>query len=170
MNKLYHIKGFPDYVINGLGEVYSLKSETIRKLKFNKDKDGYLLVHLYQNRKRYAKKVHRLVTELFIFNVGNKPQVNHIDGNKENNNIDNLEWCTPSENSKHSYHILGNKNTPRLLGENHQCAKLTNKQVVQLRRDLECAKYGDNIILAKKYNISIPLLQKIKAREVWKHV
>lgn len=67
-------------------------------LKYNYDKQGYLLVHLCTNGKRKCKKVHRLVAETFIKNEYNKIYVNHKDGNKQNNNVSNLEWVTPSEN------------------------------------------------------------------------
>lgn len=72
-----------------------LKPSTISK--------GYKGITLTKDKKRYSKKVHRLVAETFIPNPENKPQVNHIDCNKENNRIDNLEWCTNSENQIHAF-------------------------------------------------------------------
>lgn len=74
-----------------------------RELKQFKSKWGYLYVVITINNKEYKEKVHRLVAKAFIPNPKNKLQVNHIDCNKENNNVDNLEWCTPSENMKHAY-------------------------------------------------------------------
>jgi len=68
--------------------------------------------------------IHRLVAMAFIQNPENKPCVNHIDGNKINNHVSNLEWCTYSENEKHSYRVLGKRNYTPMLGkhglENHE--------------------------------------------------
>ena len=67
---------------------------------------GYLLVWLSKNGKVKAFSVHRLVACAFIAPVDGKNYVNHKDGNKENNCVSNLEWCTKSENQKHAYHVL----------------------------------------------------------------
>lgn len=64
---------------------------------------GYEIVDLYKNGKRKTVRVHRLVAEAFIPNNDNKPEVNHIDGNKHNNNVDNLEWVTKKENCRHAW-------------------------------------------------------------------
>ena len=75
----------------------------------------YLYVGLHKNKKIKNKVVHRLVAEAFISNPGNKPQVNHKDGNKINNEVSNLEWTTMGENIKHSYDIgLREKNREHL--------------------------------------------------------
>lgn len=63
---------------------------------------GYLLVHLTINGKRSNQLIHRLVAKAFIPNPDNLPQVNHIDGNKSNNRVNNLEWCTDSYNQNHA--------------------------------------------------------------------
>lgn len=67
---------------------------------------GYLQVALQKHKKRKDEKIHRLVAEAFIPNPENKPQVNHIDGDKTNNNVNNLEWTTTSENQLHSIYVL----------------------------------------------------------------
>lgn len=72
---------------------------------------GYKQVQIMRNNKRYTKYVHRLVAECFIENPNNEPEVNHKDGNKANNKVENLEWCTRSENQKHSYRIGLRPNT-----------------------------------------------------------
>ena len=89
---------------------YSISSEgRVRNDKTNKMKsmdstsDGYYKVDLYSNGKRTSVRVHRLVAEAFIPNPNELPQINHIDGNKENNNINNLEWVNNSQNMIHAY-------------------------------------------------------------------
>ena len=88
------------------GRVKSLGNKSNHKesifLKQTKDKDGYLRVILQKNKKRKICTVHRLVAETFIPNPENKPQVNHKDENKQNNNVSNLEWSNAKENIRYS--------------------------------------------------------------------
>ena len=76
-----------------------------RILKTNDKNAKYKQVHLLKNGVVKVYLVHRLVAQEFIPNPNDLPQVNHIDGNKYNNRIDNLEWCTASENNKHAFRI-----------------------------------------------------------------
>ncbi len=94
------IINFPDYQISNLGNVYSKKNYKIRKPFVS---NGYLSIYLFKNGKRYRKKIHRLVAEAFIPNPNNLPVINHIDGNKLNNIVSNLEWCTSKQNTIHAY-------------------------------------------------------------------
>lgn len=92
-----------NYNQKGFTGTFKLIQEKILKPKV--DRKGYLYVQLYKNGKSKMFKVHRLVAQTFIPNLRNKPQVNHKDGNKQNNFIDNLEWCTNTENQKHAWKI-----------------------------------------------------------------
>ena len=92
------IKGFENYLINNKGEVKSLYTNKI--LKNVTDSTGYEVVTLCLNKKKYKQYVHRLVCEAFLPKNGMN-EVNHIDLNKHNNSLENLEWCTHSDNVKH---------------------------------------------------------------------
>lgn len=92
---------------------------------------GYLSVNLCVGEKPRTFTIHRLVAEAFL---GSPPsplhQINHIDGVKVNNRIENLEWCTPRENSQHTYDVLGRK---ALRGEASGRAKVTEVEVREMR-------------------------------------
>ena len=111
------IKGYEGlYQISNFGRVKSFLKRKERILKAGASGDGYLAVFLYGLDKSKLLKVHRLVAMAFIQNKENKPEVNHKDGNLNNNHVDNLEWVTSSENKRHSYDILKRKG-PRWCGK-----------------------------------------------------
>ena len=99
---------FDGYAVTNDGKVYSKK--TNKFIKPSIGSKGYFQVCLTVDGKKRTVKVHRIVAETFIPNPEGKPQVNHIDGNKRNNCVENLEWCTNSENQIHSYRVIGNEN------------------------------------------------------------
>lgn len=112
MSRAVQIKDFPNYYVTDTGELYTRnykRTGRIKKMSLTKYKDWYFGVVLYNNEMRCRKKVHRLVAEAFIPNPENKPCVNHKDGNKLNNCVENLEWCTYSENNLHAFRTLGRK-------------------------------------------------------------
>ena len=104
-------KQYYNYMISDKGEVKNLSSQTL--LKGNKKKNGYIEYCLYIDGERKYKLIRRLVAELFIENPLNFDQVNHKDGNKENNHIKNLEWVNSSKNNAHAWE--NNLNKPHVL-------------------------------------------------------
>lgn len=93
-------KGFIE--VSSEGRVRSLLRGTPYILKAQVDKKGYMRVRMTIEREKMSIKVHREVAKAFIPNPNNLPQVNHKDGNKQNNRVDNLEWCTNQENARHA--------------------------------------------------------------------
>lgn len=96
------------YLIFDNGEVWTThhKNGLERFLKSIPVKRGYLCVNLYHDRKMRQIRIHRLVALAFIPNPENKPHINHKDGNPQNNDYRNLEWCTPKENVNHAIKVL----------------------------------------------------------------
>lgn len=129
------IKGFENlYEIDSRGKVFSIRNNIILKPYVNDG--GYMKVNLYDNSGNCKKKyVHRLVAEAFIPNPENKQEVNHIDCNKKNNCVENLEWCTRNQNLKHSY-----DNGLKRHGETHGMHKLTMCQVKDIRSKKDYTK------------------------------
>lgn len=100
------IKGYEGlYQVSNLGRIKSLSRNNTKGkiLKLTKDKRGYYFVTLSKNNVVEKVMIHRVVAKIFLLNTENKSQVNHIDGNKTNNCVENLEWCTPKENIRHAW-------------------------------------------------------------------
>jgi hypothetical protein len=153
----------PSYLISNMGNVKNIKE--LKTLKVYNRK-GYTRIDLYDRRikKPLKRSVHRLVAEAFIPNPLNKPQVNHIDGDKKNNRVENLEWCTASENIKHAF-----KEGLSLKGEDRHNSKMTEEKVILLR---EMYDSGEFLLkeLAEEFNISISVAWRIAKRNTWKHI
>ena len=156
-----------DYQVSNQGRVKSFKqSPKGRILRPKSTVSGYLQVNLCQNGKVNTTYVHYLVTLTF---VGERPyglDINHKDGNKVNNYLSNLEYCTHSKNIQHG-HDMGLMNTPR--GENHSRAKLTKSQVLEIR-----TRYSDGGVtqkeLAMEYGVGSSTIGEIVNRRNWTHI
>lgn len=132
-------------------------------------KNGYIRIHVSNNGVVFKLLVHRLVAQAFIPNPDNLPCVNHLDGNKANNVVENLEWCTYSRNSQHAYDI-GLRDLPE--GERNTQHKLTETQVLEIRRTYVKGKHSEynSYGLANKYGVTPRTIQDIVKRKTWKHV
>lgn len=124
-----HISGYEGlYRVSNFGNVMSLYRDKL--LRPRRHSGGYMRVHLSKNGESKDFYIHRLVALEFIHNPENKPEVNHKDGNKDNNHVSNLEWSTHSENQKHSFDNGLNKSPKAMLGKfgkNHNNSKSVSK-------------------------------------------
>lgn len=127
------------------------------ELAYTADKQGYLMVTISFNNKVIKRRVHRLVATTFIPNKNNKPEVNHINGIKTDNNINNLEWVTPKENVQHAIkNNLRAKTKPGMIGEKNPASKLKDEDVKNIRF---LRKQGFTLReLAEKYKVCIPYI------------
>jgi hypothetical protein len=156
------------YQISNYGRIKSLLWKVEKFLALINHTNGYKQVNLSKDGNIKKGYVHRLVAEAFIPNPENKPEINHIDGDKSNNNVSNLEWVTRKENVKHEFDT-GLGYVPNLKGENHGSSKLTNSQVIDIY--LSYHKDGVRIYeLAKKFNIGESAIALIVKGKSWKHI
>lgn len=108
------------YQISNQGRIKNVKKSIIKKPTLCKN--GYLYVDLYKNNKRLKKTIHRLVAEAFLNNKNNYSDINHKDGNKLNNDVSNLEFCTRSYNIKEAYRLnLRKVVSPMLNKKDYLC-------------------------------------------------
>ena len=147
-----------DYDITKEGQV--INRQTGRILKPQPNGKGYLrfAAHTENGKKLFF--VHREVARRYVPNPDNKPQVNHIDGNKTNNNADNLEWVTNKENRKHAI-----ENGLHTMGENCPWAKLTLDDVKFIRSHKEIDKGK----LAELLGVSKGTISDIQSGRSWKN-
>lgn len=154
------------YQISNYSRIKSFKNDKITILKPLIDKNGYLQIVFSKNGQHKWFKLHRLVAQAFIPNPENKPQVNHIDGNKMNNHVSNLEWVSQSENNNHAVNTGLRKS-----GGDHPQSHLTNEEAVWCRsvyipRDKE---FGASA-LARKFGVNSRTMRYILSGKTYKKI
>lgn len=151
------------YEVGNYGRVKNKKRDKL--LSPYIDRAGYIKVGLYKDGKKKNQYVHRLVAMAFIDNPEEKSDVNHIDGDKTNNHVENLEWNTRGENIRHAFE---NKfiNIPK--GEDSGNAKLTEDQVIAIKEINESGISQSQI--ARVLGVSQPTISYIINGQNWKHV
>jgi len=122
----------------------------------------YWVVELSKNGEKQTLPIHRLVALSFIPNPSGKPFINHLNGDRDDNSVGNLEWCTHAENIQHAYDI--GLITPR-SGENHKMAKLNWPQVREIRYKRKSGKLLRE--LAKEYNCDQSTISMIALNKIW---
>jgi hypothetical protein len=173
------IKGFEGYYqVSNHGKIKSLSRSIINSkgiakklsekiLKPRPNKDGYVRVCLYSPSSNVDRLIHLIVAEHFIPKVDGKHQINHINGVKHDNHVSNLEWCTPSENIRHSFDEL-KREVFFAKGSEHPNSKLNEEKVYAIRKALQEGVSFRK--LAKKYGVNRGSIGRIKHGLTWKHV
>lgn len=160
------------YQVSNFGRVRSFANhngsiiQIPKILKENLSTEGYSRIRFYKNGVGKDYFIHRLVAKVFISNPENKPCVNHINGIKTDNRVENLEFCTYSENTLHAYR---NRLEISKKGENVYNAKLTNEQAKQIRKEYipYSKEYGVNA-LSRKYKLTYKSMWNIIHNKTYK--
>ncbi len=164
------IRNYSDYAISNFGRIKRLTHGRCtfigRILKPQIDTNGYLIISLCKNGKAKTITIHKLVTEAFLGPCPDGKEVNHIDGNKKNPYVSNLEYVTPKENMKHAYE---NSLVPILKGTKHGMAKLDDGRVLKIKKLYKTGKYSQGK-LAKRFNCRQATISRIINNKLWKHV
>ena len=159
------IEGFEDYKISNFGRVMSFKNNGQKILKYADSGRGYDSVWLRSKEKSRRYTIHRLIATHFIENPQHLPEVNHIDGNKKNNSISNLEWISGIDNLKHAREVLGLCK----MGSKHPNSKLKEQDVINIINLYKTGNYTHKQI-AMMYNVGERGIQKVTSRIRWKHI
>lgn len=154
--------GYEKYEVSNKGKVRSYETKTEKSI--TNHNSGYLATTFCKNNEPKTFLLHRLVAIHFINNPENKRCVNHKDGNKHNNNVENLEWNTHKENNDHAF-LNGLKNPAK--GERNAATKLTKEQVLQIR---EIGYSMTQREISNIFNISNSVVYNIRANKIWKHI
>lgn len=156
------IIGFENYYISNDGFVTNTKSG--RVLTPSTASKGYYIVALCNRVSIKKEYIHRLVGKYFVPNPSNKPFINHVDGNKQNNKAENLEWVTPKENIHHAYATGLCPTSIKAL----QGGILSEAQVHEIRELLRLKTPIKEI--ATSYNLNVASILNIYNKKTWSHI
>ena len=158
---------YPRYSVNAKGEV---RGQRGRVLKGCPDKDGYLIGGFQRpGMTRKTVKFHRLVAEAFLGEIPAGMHVNHKNGIKGDNRIDNLEIVTPSQNTKHGFDVLGRKPTPKMhVGTANPNARFNENDVRRIRASV--AAGVSQKAIAEQEGVTPTCICSMVARKSWRHV
>ena len=168
MTEWADVEGWPGYRVSRYGCVSGPRRA---KLAGYRDKNGYCCVGLYAGGQRPSNvKVHRLVAAAFIGPIPEGMQVNHINGVKHDNRVENLEIVTLADNIRHSFNVLGRKgrNVRPVFGSGHHHASLTEDEVAMIRHLY--AKGARQVDLAMCFRTPQTNISRIVRGEAWRHV
>lgn len=161
----HDIPGYPGYTATKSGKVFSYKKKR-KELKIHINNAGYKFVGLYCNRTKKTKSfpVHRILAMIFIGDITGM-QINHKNGNKLDNRINNLEICTASENILHSF-----KMGMSTINKGSECnlSKLREHQIKTIKKRILAGHKNKKI--AKDYNVDPSLISHIKRGKAWAHL
>lgn len=158
---LFEIPNYRNYLISQDGEIWTIASNKFMKLK--KNKYGYMCLSIKNDLgKTKTISAHRLVAISLIPNPENKPQVNHINGIKHDNRIENLEWCTRSENSQHA---IKTGLTNYRYGQYIYNSQVTDADALIIFNDTRSVSE-----ISKDYNVSRSIISCIKKGRTFNHV
>jgi hypothetical protein len=160
--KFVKIKSHPDYEISETGIIRKIKTMAIKSQYLNDH--GYYMVSIRYGKISKPYRVHRLIAETFIPNTENKSNINHINGIKTDNSINNLEWCTQKENMIHAFNTGLVNNT----GIKNGMAVLNEKLVLEIKELLKTKLSKQKI--ADKFNVSRGCILKIYCNKTWVNV
>jgi len=161
------IKDFENYKVSNLGQIYSIKTGKI--LKQSIDRKGYAVIHLYRNGFRCHKKVHRLVAEAFIPNPDKLPEVDHIFGDRLDNQSINLRWVSGSANTRNREacrKALSKYNgvyLERKTNKWYSCVFFfgKNKQIGTFLTEIEAAKAFNKFCIAHNLNRELNIIEEV---------
>ena len=146
------ISGYVEYQVSNIGRVRNASTGKILKCRYRGKKKNYLAVALYKDGKQTNYSVHRLVANEFIPNPENKEQVDHIDGNKENNTFTNLRWATNSENQINNRHPRAHHTSVYKGVSLHKPSGKWISKITLNNHQIHLGLFSDEVLAAKTYD------------------